>query len=191
MPSVGSLLVRGAAVAVGVFALSACATLNEDQCREANWQQLGYDDGQAGRHPSHIDLHRQACQRHSLPVQSDEWRAGWEIGIRQYCTAQNGLNEGRAGRSYANSCPADVRAEFEDAYRVAKAVHDARSTVDRENRALDDLLRKLRDAKDRDEMLKLQTEISVKRDAVRSAELRLRDAERDYDFYLMRSSVRG
>jgi hypothetical protein len=191
MTSMVGIVVRGGVLAAGLVVLSACATLNEDQCRDANWQQLGYDDGQAGRHASHIDLHRQACQRHNLPIQAEEWRAGWEIGIRQYCTPQNGLNEGRAGRSYANSCPDDLRADFEDAYRVAKAVHDARSTVDRENRAMDELLRKLRDEDDRAEARKLQTEISVKRDAVRSAERRLRDAERDYDFYLMRSGARG
>jgi hypothetical protein len=57
-------------------------------------------------------------------------------------------------------------------------------TVDRENREMDDLLRKLRETEDRDEARKLQTEISVKRDAVRNADRRLRDAERDYDFYL-------
>lgn len=182
---------RAGVLAASVVALNACATLNEDQCRDARWEQLGFDDGQAGRHSSHVDLHRQACQRYNVSVEMSEWRDGWERGIRQYCTPQNGLNEGRAGRSYANSCPADVRADFEDAYRVAKAVHDARAAVDRENREMDDLLRKLRETEDRDEARKLETEISVKRDAVRNAERRLRDAERNYDFYIYETGVRG
>ncbi|MGY6707413.1 MAG: DUF2799 domain-containing protein [Rhizobiaceae bacterium] len=191
MACVPGYVLRAGVLGAALIALGSCATLNEDQCREVSWEQLGYDDGQAGRHSSHVDLHRQACQRYNISVNTSEWREGWESGIRQYCTPQNGLNEGRAGRSYANSCPADVRADFEDAYRVAKAVHDARNAVDRQNRELDDLMRKLREEEDRDEMRKLQTEISVKRDAVRSAERRLRDAERNYDFYVYETGVRG
>lgn len=191
MTCVTGYVLRAGVLGVALIALSSCATLNEDQCREVSWEQLGYDDGQAGRHSSHVDLHRQACQRYNITVNASEWRQGWDSGIRQFCTPQNGLNEGRAGRSYANSCPADVRAGFEDAYRVAKAVHDARTAAERQNRELDDLLRKLRETEDRDEMRKLQTEISVKRDAVRNAEFRLRDAERNYDFYIYETGLRG
>ena len=74
---------------------------------------------------------------------------------------------------------------------MAKAVHDARSSVERLDRELDDLLRNLRETEDRDVARRLQTEISVKRDALRSAEFRLRDAERDYDFYIYETGVRG
>jgi len=191
MTCVTGYVLRAGVLGVALIALGSCATLNEDQCREVSWEQLGYDDGQAGRNSSHVDLHRQACQRYDISVNASEWREGWESGIRQFCTPQNGLNEGRAGRSYANSCPADVRAGFEDAYRVAKAVHDARAASQRQNRELDALLEKLREEEDRDEMRKLQTEISVKRDAVRNAEFRLRDAEREYDFYIYETGLRG
>jgi len=37
---------------------------------------------------------------------------------------ENARHEARSGRSHANSCPADLRVEFEDARRVAKAERD-------------------------------------------------------------------
>jgi hypothetical protein len=191
MSVVSSALLRMGALAAGLVALSACATLDEDQCRTVDWSQLGYDDGQAGRHASYIDQHRRACERHGLPVSAEQWRDGWESGIRRYCAPANGLNEGLAGRSYANSCPADVRAGFEEAYRVGKRVHDARSERDRLERELDNLVDKLRREDDRAKLIKLQTEISLKRDAVRNAERRLRDAEREYDYYSYEMRVRG
>lgn len=191
MAGVMDQMLRAGVLGAALIALGSCATLNEDQCREVSWEQLGYDDGQAGRNASHVDLHRQACQRYDITVNATEWREGWASGIRQFCTPQNGLNEGRAGRSYANSCPADVRSGFEEAHRVAKAVYDARSSVERLDRELDDLLRALRETQDRDVARRLQTEISVKRDSLRSAEFRLRDAERDYDFYIYETRVRG
>jgi hypothetical protein len=186
-----SAVLRTGALAAGLIALSACATLDEDQCRTVDWSQLGYDDGQAGRNSSYIDQHRRACERHGLPVSAEQWREGWESGILRYCTPQNGLNEGLAGRSYANSCPAEVRAGFEDAYRVGKRVHDARSERDRLTRELDDLLDKLRREQDPAQLAKLHTEISLKRDSVRHSERRLRDAERDYDYFVFESRVRG
>ncbi len=180
---------RAGALAAGLLALSACGTLDENQCRTVDWRQLGRDDGQVGRNSSYVDEHRRSCERHRLPIDASSWRDGWEVGIRQYCTPQNGLNEGIAGRSYANSCPADLRAGFEEPYRIGKRLHDARSARDQRQRELDDLMRKLRDEEDRDEIRKLQTEISVKQDALRTTERNLRDAERDYDYYVFQSGL--
>jgi hypothetical protein len=191
MPSAFSACLRIGALAAFIAALSACATLDEDECRTVNWWQLGNDDGQAGRNVSHIDRHRSACDRHGIPVAEDQWRAGWEGGIRQYCTPGNGLAEGRAGRHYANSCPPDISAGFEDAYRVGRAVHDARNEVARLQSELDSMVRQMRRVEDPGELLKLQMEISLMRDRLRRADRRLREAERDYDFFAYRAQPRG
>lgn len=179
----GSL--RGIATLVVVlFALTSCATLNEEECRSADWRELGHQDGAAGKTMSHIQEHRRACGEHKLPVDEQQWHAGWAQGIRLYCTPENGLLQGKQGRNYRNSCPADLNAGFESAYMVAKALYDARSARDTAQRDMDSLFDDLRRAEKPEERKRIEYEIDSKRWALRSAERRVYDAEGDYDVYV-------
>ncbi|MEC9246725.1 MAG: DUF2799 domain-containing protein [Pseudomonadota bacterium] len=167
-----------------MLSLSACATLNETECESVNWSDLGRSDGAAGRSPSYVQRHREACAKYSLPVDESAWRAGWEDGIRRYCTPENGLSAGRDGRSYANSCPSDVAPGFESAYRVGKRVHDAQSEYDRLKRELEQLYDDLEDAAKGEDRRKVRNRISLKESDLFLAEGRVHDAERLYDRYL-------
>lgn len=177
-------LISGAALTLGV--LASCATLDESQCRAVDWTALGYEDGAAGRTPSHIERHREACQRFRLPVEEQSWRGGWEEGIRLYCTPANGLNEGRHGRSYANSCPIELKAEFEDAYRVAKRLHDAEARLSRERNQIESLVRDEAKAETQTEVSRIRQQISSRRLDLFRAEMEVRDADREYDRYMLR-----
>ena len=175
---------RIAALALALGALTSCATLTKDECTSVNWDELGRSDGSQGHPYSRIEQHRSACAEHKLPVDEQRWTQGWEQGIRVYCTPENGLLQGREGRSYANSCPPELKADFENAYFVAKGVYDARLSRDRLAVELETLRRELRDAKKPEDRRRIESSIDSKRSEIRRAEDRLRDAERDYDRYV-------
>ncbi|QZZ37468.1 DUF2799 domain-containing protein [Nitratireductor kimnyeongensis] len=175
---------------VCMLSLSACATLNESECESVSWSDLGRSDGTAGRSPSYVQRHREACQKYGLPVDESAWRAGWEDGIRRFCTPANGLSAGRDGRSNANSCPMDVAPGFESAYRVGKRVYDARSEYDRLKRELEQLYDDLEDAAKGEDRSKIRNRISLKESDLFVAEGRVRDAERLYDDYLYEEAAR-
>lgn len=172
-----------AVILSALVVLTSCATLNEDQCRTVQWFDLGQQDGAAGRGEGHIEEHRRSCAEHKLPVDEDQWRTGWEQGIRLYCTPENGLLKGRQGSYYANSCPAELRVGFETAYQVAKALHDARTARDGLQREMDSLLDQLRRAEKSEDRRRIEGEIDSKRFALRNAERRVWEAEGDYDSY--------
>lgn len=174
---------RLAAAGAAFAALSSCATLTKDECVSVNWAELGRADGAAGQPSSHIGRHRAACSEHNLPVNEPQWSLGWQQGIRLYCTPDNGLAQGREGRHYANSCPPDLKAGFEAAYHVARAVYDARLARDRLAVELETLRVERREARPEDRR-RLDADIERKRFEVGRAEQRVRDAERDYDRYL-------
>lgn len=179
-----SRITRISVVLLGLGLLGSCATLNEEECMTANWFELGRQDGSAGRHVSHIDAHRRACEKHKLPVDPQQWQVGWEEGIRLYCTPDNGLLQGREGRSYASSCPPDLKTGFETAYYVAKRVHDARQSRDRLQTEISSVERQLREERDRDKRRSLHDRIDTLRGDLRDAERRLWEAESDYDRYV-------
>jgi hypothetical protein len=182
-------VMRVAAIAAGFAVVSSCATLDRDECGSVDWATLGEQDGNAGRAAGYISEHRAACERYNIPVDQSAWTMGWDRGIRNYCTAENGLSQGRQGRYYANSCPAEIAPGFERAYFVAKRVHDAQASRDRLDNELRELETQLRRTEDRDAQRELRREIDRKDDDLRSARSRLREAQAEYDTYLFTNNL--
>lgn len=172
-------LIVGVCLSLGLF--SSCATLDENQCRAVDWNTLGTKDGEQGRSADYIGQHRKACERHKLPVDEQSWRSGWERGIRAYCTPENGLFVGRGGQSYTNSCPTELKAGFEEAYRVARTLRDAESRLSRVRDQVEQLMKAEASAKTREEAAKIRQQIAERRADLFRAESDVRDAEREYD----------
>ena len=106
----------------GLSILSACATLNENECQTVNWQDLGESDGARGFEALRIAKHAKACEKFKIPVDEAAYQAGWKVGIARFCTPQNGYNLGIAGRNHRNACPPDLADAFLQAYTPAKRV---------------------------------------------------------------------
>lgn len=105
--------------------VAACATLNADECKTVNWQQLGDSDGAQGHPATRIAKHHKACEKHSLTVDPLAYERGWQGGIQRFCTPQNGFSLGLRGGSYQNSCPSQFEGPFVSAYRPARDLYDA------------------------------------------------------------------
>ncbi|MEP4704008.1 MAG: DUF2799 domain-containing protein [Hyphomicrobiales bacterium] len=144
---------------VGLLALSACATLNEDECKTVDWKQLGDIDGSQGHSSSRIAQHSKACEKHGLPVNVAAYNQGWKVAIARYCTAQNGFNLGKRGATYRGSCPSEFAATFESAYRPTKNLHDAVKRLQSAEQAIEqdiDEISRLSHSKDPKKLKKLK-----------------------------------
>ena len=60
------------------------------------------------------------------------WRpatwSGWQQGIQQYCTPDNGFRQGLAGYPYRGVCPAYVADGFQNRYRLGQDLRQARNS---------------------------------------------------------------
>lgn len=113
----------------GLLFLAGCATLTEEQCVAGDWHQLGVGDGQYGHYASRLDDHRYACRNTSAVVDEAAYFAGRDVGLRTYCTAQNGFSLGSSGRGDASVCPAELAADFQQANALGRDVHVAEQEV--------------------------------------------------------------
>jgi hypothetical protein len=121
-------LLRITPVLLATF-LSACAALDESECRTADWQLIGYEDGAAGRPGTRIGEYREACADHGVSPNLAAYREGRETGLREYCLPQNGYRLGNGGKGYGGVCPADLDGDFRAAYDAGRRVYVARSRV--------------------------------------------------------------
>lgn len=95
---VGWLLVAG-------YLVGGCASLNESECRSADWRTIGYEDGALGESAARIGKHRQACASHGIAPNLAAYQQGREEGLRQFCRPQNGFRLGEQGVPYRGICP--------------------------------------------------------------------------------------
>lgn len=109
---------------LAVALLGGCATLTPEQCRHADWRQIGFADGAGGHNAGRINDHAKACAEVGVRPNLDDYVDGREQGLRNYCQAENGFAIGRRGAS-ANvaDCPENMKFSFMEQYRHGQQVH--------------------------------------------------------------------
>lgn len=161
--------------------LSGCAAMSEKECQTADWRDQGMKDALAGHDRSRLADVREACAKAGVMPNEALYLDGWNQGIRQFCTPDNGARWGRQGRSYSGSCPAELDAAFSDRYRQGRRAWEAEQAVKRLQSEQQDKQRALEKAKDdtsrgqlRDQLRSMDRRLSDARDELNRAESQLR-----------------
>ncbi len=108
---------------LALLLLSGCATLNESECRNADWRIIGLEDGSRGRLESYIGSHRSACAKYNVSPDLTAYQGGRYEGLVQYCTEANGFTLGRTGSSYNGVCPPHLEDAFKTAYLLGQDIN--------------------------------------------------------------------
>lgn len=116
--------------------LGGCASLSESQCIAGDWQTVGMRDGLAGQQSAHLLNHQNACVKHGVVPDRQEYLAGWEQGVRQYCQPDNGFAVGERGAGYNNVCPAHLQGAFQEAYEEGRQLYEAQAAIEEFKRAI-------------------------------------------------------
>lgn len=132
------------------FLVSGCETMSADECKFANWHDIGMRDGLDGKPLSLFSERSKDCSKAGSRVDSGIYMAARDQGLQSYCRIENAAPLGLAGKSYAGVCPARIDHEFRRRYQTGYAVHELRSKVAELDGRSDRLERRLREA-DRDE----------------------------------------
>jgi hypothetical protein len=82
-----------------------CASLDKEECLNADWYAIGLEDGARGRAVERLGDHRRACAKHNVAPDAQRYLAGRNEGLKSFCTYERGFSEGRAGHAYNAACP--------------------------------------------------------------------------------------
>lgn len=140
--------------------LTGCASMSPDECRHADWYQQGVKDAMDGAGKDRLNDNREACAKVGVVPNVKQYMLGYDKGVRQFCTPENGARWGRAGRYYQGQCPADLDSAFRTRYQAGKAVNDAESNLNRLRSQQDDKQRKLSNSKDDGERKRLREDLN-------------------------------
>lgn len=113
--------------------LSGCASLTPEQCRTADWRQIGYSDGASGMHASRIEDHAKACADQNIRPDLNQYLDGRRQGLLSYCQPEHGFELGRQGIPHiAGDCVEDLKQGFLEQYSRGSLIHNME--VDIQNR---------------------------------------------------------
>ena len=111
--------------------LAGCASLSADECQQADWRLIGFNDGSVGRPVSRLSEHRKACSKVGVVPEMDTYLAGHREGALRYCTAANGYALGAQGGLDAGVCQDHDGNGFAAALAAGRQLHAVRVPVAR------------------------------------------------------------
>jgi len=128
---------KTAAVALVSLSLWGCGGMSASECELADWRAVGYEDGSRGRSTEAFGQHRRACAKHEVAADFDDYQAGRQAGLREYCKPERGYQEGARGARYQGVCPADLEPDFYDAFLEGQILFNLESAVARTSRQIE------------------------------------------------------
>ena len=177
--------IRTSLVLILATLVSACATMSPEECKVANWKDVGLRDGLAGSSLSLLDSRTKDCAEAKVALDAKSYLSGRDLGLKTFCRMENAVPLGLNGGSYEGVCPPWIDGEFRARFQLGRAVFDKRAEVgylddriaaaERRLRNSDhDEGKRLRDTEKEDERKRIRREFDDQRH-------RLREEIRDLD----------
>jgi hypothetical protein len=105
--------------------------MGEAECRTADWQAVGFEDGAGGVGPEAFGEHRRACAEHGVAPGFDAYLAGHARGLEVFCRPQNGARLGASGVRYSGGCPEPLEGPFVDAHAQSFGLYERQAALER------------------------------------------------------------
>jgi hypothetical protein len=169
---------KRAAFALFCIILASCTTMSPEECKIADWREVGQRDGMQGEPLSQLQSRAEDCAKVGVSINLSSYQLGRDAGLRNYCRLENAVPLGLRGGYYAGVCPPEIDGLFQQRFQIARAVHDLRNDVrslyDRTEgleRRLRDLNyseeRRLKEAGSEDERKKIRKSLDDERHGIR------------------------
>lgn len=94
---------------------SGCA-ISKKECLQNDWQTRGYKDGKVGKSPDVLSSYAKTCGKHGVTPDPVAYKAGFDVGVIEYCTPENGFRTGRKNKDYESVCPVELERGFLNSY---------------------------------------------------------------------------
>ena len=134
--------------AIITLLVSACSTMNKNECLNADWRTIGYGDGARGYKAARIGEHRSSCAEYGVRPDLNAYNTGREQGLSQYCTPTTGYNKGLSGYRYNGVCANHNERDFVEALNYGLAIYGevrTLNTLKSEYRKQEKYIRQLED----------------------------------------------
>lgn len=138
--------------------LAGCASMSESECQVADWGRVGLNDGARGEPERRLADYTEDCGKTGVVPNAQAYRQGWDAGIKRFCTAANGWQEGLKGHADKTQvCAAQPGAqEFARYLSAGLQVHQTQERMRQNTQESNRLQKKLEAATSDDEKRRIR-----------------------------------
>ena len=108
---------------VATLLLSGCASISKEECLVADWYAMGVTDGSQGRALAAFRDYQADCAKHQLSSDFEQYQAGHQQGVVNYCVYSNGVTLGRQGNNFNILCESERFEDFQEGYFQGQQLH--------------------------------------------------------------------
>jgi hypothetical protein len=108
---------------LGIIQLTGCASLNNQECLETEWHEVGYADGVSGKDVDQLVKSQAACIAFPGSTGWDAYRQGYTEGLSVYCRPDRVFDLGRDGAAYPTQCPDDLAELLKASYGYGRNIY--------------------------------------------------------------------
>ena len=84
--------------------LSGCVYMTKRECASADWHAIGFEKGARGASESGFKHKRADCNVYGYEADRTAYTSGYEKGLMEYCTYDNGFSYGKKGQGLSTQC---------------------------------------------------------------------------------------
>jgi hypothetical protein len=96
--------------------IAGCASISKEDCLLTDWYEIGRLDGRQGKPRTAFQGRAKSCLEHGINADRRAYYKGHDLGLKYYCTEQNGFQLGQQGRPYNAVCPLQLETAFRTGY---------------------------------------------------------------------------
>jgi len=138
--------------------LAGCESMSESECKVADWGRVGLNDGARGEPERKLADYTEDCGKTGVVPNALAYRQGWDAGIKRFCTAANGWQEGLSGHADKGQvCATQAGAEVFSRYlNAGLQVHQTQERMRQNTQESNRLQKKLESAANDDERRRIR-----------------------------------
>ncbi len=142
-PVFGTIWALGSFIIVGL--ILGCSSLKpavslESQCTQIDWFEIGRQTGTKGLRAAEND----PASKCSLPLSEagiNSFETGLEVGLREHCTFENGVNIGLTGNNPSTLCPDFLKISYLSGVKKGRDLKSAQMAKDQLEKRYNELVR--------------------------------------------------
>lgn len=139
-----------------IFSTQASA-ISEKKCRSNDWFAVGREFGFKGEAEDKILKDQEACKKRGVEISLVEYKKGWQMGISQYCSADNAYKLGFSKKKPTKNCPLEMKPHFDQFFTWGKEASQVQRDI---KKSENDLKKKKKDlSKAQNRVKKLESEV--------------------------------
>jgi len=114
-------------------------------CSNDNWNELGKKMALAGKSVRTFNTYKDECGDRLPATAKETYLTGFRVGLKEFCTYENGYKSAEQGKQNNKSCPLELRTAFDHGYK--KGAKDLQDNKDEARRLVDQAEQRKRVAK--------------------------------------------